>query len=50
MDSALATEVEAWAIMGMNVFLGLRFSVWGKENAGDVARVANRLLRSGLEP
>ncbi|MDQ3471651.1 MAG: TetR/AcrR family transcriptional regulator, partial [Pseudomonadota bacterium] len=29
--SPLATEVEAWAIMGMNVFLGLRFAVWGNE-------------------
>ena len=30
---ALATEVEAWAIMGMNVFLGLRFGVWGKRGS-----------------
>ncbi|NUT01110.1 MAG: TetR/AcrR family transcriptional regulator, partial [Sphingomonas sp.] len=36
----LATEVEAWAIMGMNVFLGLRFGVWGKEPPEDVARIA----------
>ena len=50
MDSRFATEVEAWAIMGMNVFLGLRFGVWGKEKPVDVTRVANRLLRSGLEP
>jgi hypothetical protein len=49
-DSPLASEIEAWAIMGMNVFLGLRFGVWGKESAGEVASVANRLLRSGLEP
>ena len=49
-DSRLATEVEAWAIMGMNVFLGLRFGVWGKENPGEVSQVANRLLRKGLEP
>ncbi len=47
--SRLATEVEAWAIMGMNVFLGLRFAVWGKEPPDEVARLANRLLRSGLE-
>ncbi len=50
MDSQLATEVEAWALMGMNVFLGLRFGVWGKEPADEVARAANRLLRDGLGP
>ena len=50
MDSKIATEVEAWAIMGMNVFLGLRFGVWGKEKPAEVSRVANRLLREGLQP
>jgi AcrR family transcriptional regulator len=50
MDSPLATEVEAWALMGMNVFLGLRFGVWGKEAPADVTEVANRLLRDGLKP
>ena len=49
MDSTLATEVEAWAIMGMNVFLGLRFGVWGKSSPDEVSRVANRLLRHGLQ-
>ena len=49
-DSQIATEVEAWAIMGMNVFLGLRFGVWGKEAPAEVTRIANRLLREGLEP
>jgi AcrR family transcriptional regulator len=49
-ESRLATEVEAWAIMGMNVFLGLRFGVWGKENPAEVSRLANRLLREGLGP
>ena len=49
-DAGLATEVEAWAVMGMNVFLGLRFGVWGKEKPEDVARVANRLIRRGLQP
>jgi AcrR family transcriptional regulator len=48
-DSPLATEVEAWAIMGMNVFLGLRFGVWGKEAPAEVTRVANGLIRRGLE-
>ena len=50
MESPLATEVEAWAIMGMNVFLGLRFGVWGKDPPEEVTRVANHLLRRGLEP
>ena len=44
-----ATEVRAWAIMGMNVFLGLRFGVWGKESPAAVAAEVNRLLRRGLE-
>ena len=50
LDAKIATEVEAWAIMGMNVFLGLRFGVWGKESPAEVTRAANRLLRNGLEP
>ena len=49
-DSKLASEVEAWAIMGMNVFLGLRFGVWSKEDPEEVTRVANGLIRRGLEP
>jgi AcrR family transcriptional regulator len=49
-DSKIATEVEAWAIMGINVFLGLRFGVWGKERPAEVTRLANRLLRNGLQP
>ena len=47
--SALASEVEAWAIMGMNVFLGLRFAVWGSEKPSEVARIANRMIRRGLQ-
>ena len=46
---AFATEVRAWAIMGMNVFLGLRFGVWGSESPAAVAAEVNRLLRRGLE-
>jgi AcrR family transcriptional regulator len=48
-DGPLATEVRAWAIMGMNVFLGLRFGVWGAEDPDRVADHANALLRSGLK-
>ncbi|WP_300973217.1 TetR/AcrR family transcriptional regulator [Sphingomonas sp. LHG3406-1] len=45
---ALDAEVRAWAIMGMNVFLGLRFGVWGTEEPTKVAASANRLIRDGL--
>ena len=42
-------EVYAWAIMGMNVFLGLRFGVMdGAADLGEVAGVANALLKDGL--
>ena len=46
---AFTNEVRAWAIMGMNVFLGLRFGVWGSEPPGAVAAEINSLLRQGLE-
>ncbi len=46
---ALEREVHAWASMGMNVFLGLRFAVWGDEDRDRVAAIANRILRQGLE-
>ena len=43
------SEVHAWAIMGMNVFLGLRFGVMdGTADLGEVAGVANALLKDGL--
>ncbi len=48
-EGALANEVHAWAIMGMNVFLGLRFGVWGSEDHDAVARHAHAMLRNGLE-
>ena len=42
-------EVEAWAVMGMNVFLGLRFGVWGADRAPEeVADAVARLLAGGL--
>jgi AcrR family transcriptional regulator len=46
----LATEVRAWALMGINVFLGLRFGVWGSEPPEKVAAAASRLVRDGLRP
>lgn len=43
-------EIHAWAIVGMNVFLGLRYGVWQQdESAADVAGVANDLLSNGLK-
>lgn len=42
-------EAHAWAIMGMNVFLGLRYAVWSDERMPeDVAAVAHSLLKDGL--
>lgn len=42
-------EVHAWAIMGMNVFLGLRYGVWDEsETPEDVARIANDMLARGI--
>jgi AcrR family transcriptional regulator len=42
-------EMLAWAMMGANVFLGLRFSVWASEDPKRVADVTSRMLRSGLQ-
>ena len=41
-------EILAWASMGANVFLGLRYSVWSSGDSKRVAEVANRLLRKGI--
>jgi AcrR family transcriptional regulator len=42
-------EVRAWAAMGMNVFLGLRFGVWEQDRSVDeVSAVAEALLRDGV--
>ncbi|MXP27097.1 TetR family transcriptional regulator [Altererythrobacter indicus] len=42
-------EAHAWAIMGMNVFLGLRYAVWSdEEKAEAIAEVANGVLRHGI--
>lgn len=43
-------DVRAWAIMGMNVFLGLRFGVWDDARPVDeIAEVAADLLGNGLQ-
>ncbi|MEM9501643.1 MAG: TetR/AcrR family transcriptional regulator [Pseudomonadota bacterium] len=49
-------ELEAWAIMGMNVFVGLRYVVWGDEHErrdgtrspAGVAKGVNELLARGI--
>jgi AcrR family transcriptional regulator len=42
-------EVEAWAMMGMNVFLGLRYGVLSEDgDPADIAAKANLLLKRGL--
>ena len=41
-------EIIAWALMGANVFLGLRFSVWSSTDPKRVAAATNKLLRLGL--
>lgn len=42
-------ETEAWALMGMNVFLGLRYGVWRDDDAiADVASRLSALLARGL--
>ena len=44
-------EVHAWAIVGMNVFLGLRYGVWSEDgDPEDRAERAFALLRDGLKP
>ncbi|SFS13639.1 TetR/AcrR family transcriptional regulator [Sphingomonas jatrophae] len=44
-------EIRAWAIMGMNVFLGLRFGVWSDDADFDkVAAVGGDLIAFGLSP
>lgn len=45
------SDVHAWAVMGMNVFLGLRYGVWAADRGIDeVADQAAGLLRDGLSP
>jgi AcrR family transcriptional regulator len=42
-------EVHAWAIMGMNVFLGLRYGVWDQDRSpADVADAVAELLAGGI--
>lgn len=42
-------EAHAWAIMGMNVFLGLRYAVWSDDEAAEtIAAMANQILHEGI--
>ena len=42
-------EVHAWAIMGMNVFLGLRYGVWDDMAQPDaIADTVNAMLKDGI--
>lgn len=44
-------SVRAWALIGMSVFLGLRFGIWNRErSAEEVARAASDLIARGIRP
>ena len=44
-------QVRAWAIMGMKVFLGLKFGVWDDARpVEEIAAAAHALITSGLAP
>ena len=41
-------DVLAWASMGANVFLGLRFAVWDDGDQEQVAELMSRIWRQGF--
>lgn len=44
-------EAHAWALMGINVFLGLRFAVWSDDRDSEsIAAAARAILEQGLAP
>ena len=44
------SEIHAWAIGGMNVFLGMRYGLWDTESdISEIAAIANDLLANGLK-
>lgn len=44
------TEAHAWAIMGMNVFLGLKYSIWSSDgSAEEIAAAARSMLEHGIK-
>lgn len=45
------SEIHAWALMGINVFLGLRYGVWAEDvPAGHVADTIADMLATGIGP
>ncbi len=45
------SEIHAWALMGINVFLGLRYGVWEQDRSpADVADVIADMLAAGIGP
>ena len=43
------SEIHAWAIGGMNVFLGMRYGLWDTDSdISEIAAIANDLLANGL--
>lgn len=45
------SELHSWAIMGMNVFLGLRYGIWSDDmDAKQVAQMASDMVENGLKP
>ncbi|MFN4356989.1 TetR/AcrR family transcriptional regulator [Sphingopyxis alaskensis] len=43
-------EIHAWAIGGMNVFLGMRYGLWDTDSdISEIARIANDMLANGLK-
>ncbi len=45
------SELHAWAVMGMNVFLGLRYGVWTEDMTPEaIASAANYFIARGLKP
>ena len=42
-------EAHAWAVMGMNVFLGMRYSIWSDSMSIEhITNLANSVLRCGI--
>lgn len=47
--TAETSEIYAWAIGGMNVFLGIRYGLWdASRDPAEIAAVVNDLLANGL--
>lgn len=41
-------DVLGWALMGGNVFLGLKYALWDETDPEDIAKVTERLLLGGI--